>query len=91
MAAEACLVKYQDVLTAVEKDEIRVVQTVYYLGKRRPKGSGGGAGLLCNFDDEQGDLKVYSKDHIAYRYEILEMIGKGSFGQVFRAYDHKLK
>ncbi|ERL91867.1 hypothetical protein D910_09191 [Dendroctonus ponderosae] len=27
-------------------------------------------------------------DHIAYRYEILEVIGKGSFGQVIRALDH---
>ena len=29
-------------------------------------------------------------DHIAYRYEIIEMLGKGSFGQVIRAYDHKM-
>lgn len=28
-------------------------------------------------------------DHISYRYEILEIIGKGSFGQVIRALDHK--
>src|SRR6185436_8117598 len=28
-------------------------------------------------------------DHIAYRYEILEVIGKGSFGQVIKALDHK--
>lgn len=28
-------------------------------------------------------------DHIAYRYEVLEMIGKGSFGQVAKCMDHK--
>lgn len=27
-------------------------------------------------------------DHICYRYEILEVIGKGSFGQVIKALDH---
>jgi len=28
-------------------------------------------------------------DHIAYRYEVLKVIGKGSFGQVVHAFDHK--
>ena len=28
-------------------------------------------------------------DHIAYRYEVLEMIGMGSFGQVAKCLDHK--
>ena len=43
------------------------------------------------FDDDEGDLKVYAHDQIAYRYEVLAIIGKGSFGQVFKAFDHKTK
>ena len=35
---------------------------------------------------------MYSiSDHIAYRYEILKFLGKGSYGQVFKVYDHKKK
>jgi dual specificity tyrosine-phosphorylation-regulated kinase 2/3/4 len=30
-------------------------------------------------------------DHIAYRYEILNLLGKGSFGQVCECFDHKKK
>lgn len=28
-------------------------------------------------------------DHIIYRYEVKEELGKGTFGKVFRVYDHK--
>jgi dual specificity tyrosine-phosphorylation-regulated kinase 2/3/4 len=30
-------------------------------------------------------------DHIGYRYEIKEFLGKGSFGTALRCYDHKDK
>ncbi|KAL0894410.1 hypothetical protein ABMA27_013026, partial [Loxostege sticticalis] len=43
----------------------------------------------CGFDDENGSYNKQIHDHIAYRYEILEVIGKGSFGQVIRALDHR--
>lgn len=43
------------------------------------------------FDDSRGDLYLTKNDHIAYRYEILGLLGKGSFGQVCKCYDHKTK
>ena len=32
------------------------------------------------YDDDQGDYKTVTKDHIGYRYEVIEFIGQGSFG-----------
>lgn len=34
------------------------------------------------YDDDQGSYIHVPHDHIAYRYEVLKVIGKGSFGQV---------
>ncbi len=36
------------------------------------------------YDDENGSYIKVLHDHIVYRYEIREVIGKGSFGQVVK-------
>ena len=43
------------------------------------------------FDDVNGDYKVVIGDHIGYRYEIVEFLGKGSFGTALGCIDHKEK
>ncbi|KAH6562149.1 hypothetical protein BASA62_009356 [Batrachochytrium salamandrivorans] len=50
-----------------------------------------GAVYNSGFDDTRGDLYLTRHDHICYRYEILSLLGKGSFGQVLKCYDHKSK
>lgn len=41
------------------------------------------------FDDDRGDYLLVPHDHIMYRYEVIDVLGKGSFGQVLQCRDHK--
>lgn len=43
------------------------------------------------YDDTKGNYRINVKDHIAYRYEILSFLGKGSFGVAVKCFDHKTK
>ena len=43
------------------------------------------------YNDEDGDYIIINGTHLNYRYEILESLGKGSFGEAIKCYDHKNK
>ena len=77
-------------ITSFEQSEILKYPAVYCIGleAKKIKNTLSNAGNY-GFDDENGDYRPVIKDHIAYRYEIFEIIGRGSFGQVFRVFDYK--
>lgn len=77
-------------MTDYEKQEIEKYSEIWYLGLDACKiNAKPGTVLNCGYDDDNGSYNKVIHDHISYRYEILEVIGKGSFGQVIRALDHK--
>ncbi|KAG8233489.1 hypothetical protein J437_LFUL013738 [Ladona fulva] len=77
-------------LTEYERNEIQDFPEIWYLGIGACKIHGEEGGPKNGgYDDALGSYNKVLHDHIAYRYEILEVIGKGSFGQVIKALDHK--
>lgn len=87
---EQVMKMYMHKLTVYEHIEIFNYSQIYFIGanakKRQPTTN---MGQNCGYDDEQGSYVHVPHDHIAYRYEMLKVIGKGSFGQVVKAFDHK--
>ena len=47
--------------------------------------------LGVQFDDIEGDYILNPGDQIYYRYEIICLLGKGSYGEAVKCYDHKTK
>ena len=78
-------------LTKFEQAEILDYPEIYFLGLNSAKIRGDINEENYGFDDERSDFKLTPGDHIAYRYEIQNVLGKGSFGQVCRCFDHKSK
>ena len=73
-------------LTLFEKAEILDYDKIYYLGNGVARAN---AGRDNNYDDETGDYNTYVGEQVGYRYEIIDILGKGSFGQALKCLDHK--
>eukprot|EP00826_Nyctotherus_ovalis_P029932 TRINITY_DN2374_c0_g1_i14.p1 TRINITY_DN2374_c0_g1~~TRINITY_DN2374_c0_g1_i14.p1 ORF type:complete len:506 (+),score=78.76 TRINITY_DN2374_c0_g1_i14:140-1657(+) len=75
---------YGSKLTDYEKAEILDYDFIYYIGNDHKRF------VQDSFDDENGDYKAYVGNQLGYRYEIIDIFGKGSFGQALKCKDHKI-
>jgi len=77
---------YSKELSSIEKSEILDYDTIYYMGNGVARLNYENTG---SYDDENEDYNTYVGEHLGYRYEILDILGKGSFGQAIKCLDYK--
>ena len=85
--------RHRAALTALERAEILEYPHVYFagIGAKKVQSKEACGSDNHGYDDDRGDYVMRKGDHLAYRFEIIDELGKGSFGQVMRCYDHKTR
>lgn len=85
------LIQFEKYLSIFEKKEILDYNEVYYCGQEAFQSKIISEEHQTNngFDDENGKYKCVINDHIAYRYKLGKLIGKGTYGDCYKAFDFK--
>ena len=82
LSSETVLQKYGNRMSDYEKREIWSFRNVIYLGDEFGKN-------VEDYTDDEGFFKGKIGGQIGYRYEIIGVLGKGNFSEVFECLDHK--
>ena len=82
LSPSKALTQFYDRLNEFEYKEITGYPEVFYIAKTKRKFTG-------KFCDDRLYYRSFVGDHIAYRYEIMKLLGDGSFGMVLQCFDHK--
>lgn len=80
-----------ETLSQFERREILDYSAIWFSGgdNHKPNSVTDSSANNYGYDDDRGDYLIRDGDHLAYRYEIMATLGKGSFGHVVMARDHK--
>ncbi len=85
--ASKVLIMFPEYLSEREKSEILEYREVFYFGERAEKKRDESK---RPYDNGEGYYQAGTPgSHIAFRYEVFELLGKGSFGQVYKCRDNK--
>lgn len=91
MTPTAAIARFKRIMSEYELTEIKGYDKIWFVGPTAQKIRGTKNDRNFGFDNEKARYRVVKNDHVAYRYEVLKCLGKGSFGDVMQVYDHKLK
>ena len=78
---------FKSVLSKHEAVEILDHPVIYYWGQKSDNTRH--CANFYGFDDNKGNYIAQQDDQVAYRYQIIKLLGKGTFGQVFECFDYK--
>lgn len=76
-------------LSIYERGEIMRRTSLYYIPSSQRPINISSFRNNYGFDDNDGNYVIVPHDHVEYRYEIIKVLGTGSFGNVVLCTDHK--
>ena len=96
LSAAKTIIHFGKYLSEYEESEILNYMVIYYINKNSksdesPERVTKSTKKSKKSKNDWREIKVAAGEQLWYRYEIIESLGKGAFGEVLKWYDHKEK